>query len=105
MPRYAAAWVGLVALALPAPAQAPALRTTAEKTDYKETTRHADVLAFCEAVAKQSPLARYATYGASSENRPLPLLVLSDSPVATPDEAARTGKPVVLVYANIHAGE
>src|SRR5947209_6490287 len=100
MPRHAAAWVGLVAFALPANAQAPALRTTAERTDYRETTRHADVLAFCEAVAKQSPLARYSTYGASNENRPLPLLVLSDPPVATPDEAAKSGKPVVLAYAN-----
>ena len=105
MPRHAAAWAGLLALALTARAQAPVPRTTAEATAYKETTRHADVIAFCEAVAKQSPLARYATYGASRENRPLPLLVLSDPPVATPEEAAKAGKPVVLVYANIHAGE
>jgi dipeptidyl-peptidase-4 len=105
MPRHAAAWVGLLVFVTSAPAQTPVLRTTAEKTNYQETTRHADVLAFCEALAKQSPLVRHTTFATSHEDRPLPLLILSDPPVATPEEAEKTRKPVVLAYANIHAGE
>src|SRR5262245_42479138 len=105
MPRHAAAWVGLLAVALPVSAQAPTPRTTAEKTNYNETTRHADVLAFCEALAKESPLVRNSSYGTSHENRRLPLLVLSDPPIATPEEAVKSEKPVVLAFANIHAGE
>jgi dipeptidyl aminopeptidase/acylaminoacyl peptidase len=94
-------------------AAAPALRadtpaapqTVAEKSDFKATSRHADVIAFCEALARRSPLVRLGEMGTSGEGRPLTLLILSDPPVATPEEAARTGKPVVLITANIHAGE
>lgn len=86
------------------PAQSPAPRTTAEKTTYQETTRHADVLAFGEQLAKLSPRVKATTYGTSKEGRPLPLLVVSDAGVASPADV-KAGQPVFLVYANIHAGE
>jgi dipeptidyl-peptidase-4 len=89
---------------LPALAQEP-LRTVAERTDYRETSRHADVTAFCERLAKESPLVRLTDFGTSTEGRKLHLLVLSDPPVGNPEEAAKSGKPVVLAFANIHAGE
>jgi dipeptidyl aminopeptidase/acylaminoacyl peptidase len=91
-------------LALAAPAAEPP-RTVAEKSDYKATSRHADVLAFCEELAKQSPLVRLGTLGTSGEGRKLPLIILADPPVATPEEAARSGKLVVFAFGNIHAGE
>lgn len=99
----------LIALAfclIPAPALAQEpLRTVAERTDYRETSRHADVTAFCERLAKESPLVRLTDFGTSTEGRKLHLLVLSDPPVGNPEEAAQSGKPVVLAFANIHAGE
>ena len=88
-----------------ATAQTPAPKTTAERTNYLETTRHADVLAFGADLAKLSPKVKSLSYGTSKEGRPLPLLVLSDSGIQSPVEAARTTRTVVLVYANIHAGE
>jgi hypothetical protein len=81
------------------------LTTVAESSDYRATSRQADVLAFCEELAKQSPLVRRGRLAVSGEGRELPLLFLSDPPVATAEEARRSGKLVVFVIANIHAGE
>ena len=59
------------------------LQTVAEKSDYKATSRHADVLAFCDELVKRSPVVRRTDMGKSVEGRPLPLLILADPPVAT----------------------
>jgi dipeptidyl-peptidase 4 len=80
-------------------------QTVAEKTDYKATSRHADVVAFGEELAKKSPSVRLSEIGKSGEGRALPLLILGDPPVSTPEEAVRGGKLVTLIFANIHAGE
>lgn len=86
-------------------AQVPLPKTAAEKTDYKETTRHADVVAFGEELAKLSPHVKATTYGTTKDGRALPLLIVSDGGIATPDAAGKSGRMTVLVYANIHAGE
>jgi len=98
--------VALFALLLLAPlagAQSP--RTVAETTDYKATSRYADVVRFCEALAERSPAARLHYFGTSHEGRKLPLLVIADPPVETPEQAREGGRLVVLAFANIHAGE
>lgn len=84
---------------------AAALKTKAEATDYAETSSHADVLAFCDELAKLSPRVKRTSFGKSHDGKELPLLILAEPPVATPAEAARSGKLVVLVWGNIHAGE
>lgn len=81
------------------------LQTVAERTDYKATSRYADVVSFCEAVARRGPVARLSYFGTSHEGRKLPLLTIADPPVSTSEEARKNGKLVVLVFANIHAGE
>src|SRR5262249_13976749 len=48
---------------------------------------------------------RLGELGKSVEGRKLPLVILADPPVGTPQEAAKSGKPVVFAFANIHAGE
>ncbi|MFO0798387.1 MAG: DPP IV N-terminal domain-containing protein [Gemmataceae bacterium] len=101
MPRAALALLLLVAA--PAAAQEP--RTPAERANFAAATRHADVVAFGEQLAKLSPRLKASTFGTSHEGRPLPLWVLADPPVSTPAEAAKSGKLVVLAFANIHAGE
>lgn len=107
--HYSRCWLAtlLLAYGLFAAAAAPAeeLLTVAEKTDYQATSRHAEVMAFCQALGKQSPLVRQISMGKSNEGRDLPLLILSDPPIATPEEARRSGKIVVMAFANIHAGE
>ncbi len=100
-------WVLLLGLTGLASAQAdsPALLTVAEKSLWRATARHAEVVDFCERLAKSSPVVRLSELGTSFEGRKLPLLILADPPVASAAEAARSNKLVVLAIANIHAGE
>jgi hypothetical protein len=94
-----------ILILLIASSAAIAQETVAEKTDYKATSRHADVLNFCDELAKKSPLVRRLDVGKSREGRVLPMLVIADPAVAAPEEAAKSGKLVVMTFANIHAGE
>src|SRR5579871_1371135 len=59
------------------------LLTIAEKSDYKATSRHADVMEFCERLAKKSPLVRMNQLGLSTEGRAIPMLILADPPIAS----------------------
>ena len=97
--------IALLCLTLSAAARGELPRTVAEKSDYKATSRHADVIDFCERLAKPSPLVRVGEFGTSDEGRKLPLLILADPPVATPEEALKSKKLVVFAMGNIHAGE
>jgi hypothetical protein len=88
-----------------AAAQAPDLRTRAEASDYTETSSYDEVVRVVGALAASSPLARHETFGTTEEGRALPLLVMSDPPVATPAAAAKLARPIVFIQANIHGGE
>jgi hypothetical protein len=86
-------------------AQTADLRTRAETTDYTETSSYDEVVSIANGIVASSPLARYDTFGTTEEGRALPLLVLSEPAVATPEAAHKLGRPIVFVQANIHAGE
>jgi len=79
--------------------------TAAEASGFKRTSTHAEVLAFLDALQRAGAGVAVERIGTSAGGRPLPLAIAADPPVATPAEAARTGRPVVFVQANIHAGE
>lgn len=80
--------------------------TRAEATAYEETSLHADVLAFWEALrSREDPRLVVGSFGVSPGGRELPLVVVSDTGVRTPAEARARGLPVVLVINGIHAGE
>src|SRR4030095_8761599 len=81
------------------------LKSRAELTNYEETTRYEEVLNFIAELQKRSPLLRLESFGKSEEGRMLPLMIISDSPISNPRDARASGKPVVFVMANIHAGE
>jgi dipeptidyl aminopeptidase/acylaminoacyl peptidase len=88
------------------PQQVDPLQTVAERSGYRATARHGEVVALCEELARRHPEAAVRTeLGRSAEGRSLPLLILADPPVRTPEQAARSGKLVVLAIGNIHAGE
>src|SRR5262245_42939434 len=95
------AFVFLLSTSLPA--EPP--QTVAEKSDYKATSRHADVMDFCQQLAKESKLVRLGELGTSNEGRKLPLVIVADPPVSNAEEAKKSGKLVVFALANIHAGE
>ncbi|MFC1513970.1 M14 family metallopeptidase [candidate division KSB1 bacterium] len=83
----------------------PELFTRAELTQYEETSLHADVMNFVNTLKKQSDIVHVEAMGTSLKGREIPLVVLSDPPVKTPEEALETGKMVVYIQGNIHAGE
>jgi dipeptidyl aminopeptidase/acylaminoacyl peptidase len=85
--------------------QVDPLQTVAERSGYRATARHGDVVALCEELSRRHPQAVYSELGRSTEGRPLPLLILADPPIRTPEEALRSGKLIVLAIGNIHAGE
>jgi dipeptidyl aminopeptidase/acylaminoacyl peptidase len=99
LPRLA--WISLLATSL-ATAQTP-LRTVAERSNYTETSKHADVMAFGRDLAANGRVWS-TTYGTSQNGQPLPLLVLgTGGQPAQPADVA--GKLVLMAFANIHAGE
>lgn len=85
--------------------QPPGLRTRAEATDYVETSSYDDVMRLVKEIVSSSPLAQYENFGTTEERREMPLLILSDPAVSTPEAARKLGRPIVFVQANIHAGE
>ncbi len=94
------------------PARSPLL-TVAESSLFRATSTHAQVVALCDALAASSPLVRRASLGVSGEGRELPLLIMSNPPLAGDDPAgalrarvaAEPGLLVVMAIGNIHAGE
>jgi len=99
--------VGFVLLTtLGALAQDPAsLTTRPERTDYRETSRYDDVVAFMEAADRASDRIRLTTFGYTFEGRSLPLAVVGDVADASPEAVLASGKTRVYVQGNIHAGE
>ncbi len=82
------------------------LVTRAEATNYRETSRHADVMRFIAGLLSRGD-SRLAvqSFGVSPEGRDLPLLVLSGEGLSTPEQARQSELPVVLILNGIHAGE
>ncbi|MYI07629.1 MAG: hypothetical protein F4059_10020, partial [Gemmatimonadetes bacterium] len=82
-----------------------AFLTRAERTDYQETSSYADVVDFLQRAAASSPSVHYTTYGYTTEGRALPLAVVGDIPDPSPASVWLSGKTVVYLQGNIHAGE
>ena len=78
--------------------------TRPERTDYAETSRYDDVIAYMKLMAAANPQIHLTTYGYTHEGRPLPLAVIG-APGATAAQVIATGKTRVYIQANIHAGE
>jgi hypothetical protein len=86
-------------------AQTPDLRTRAETSNYEETSTYDDVMRVVKGIVSTSLQARYQSYGNTEEGREMPLLILSDPPITSPEAARKLGRPIVFVQGNIHAGE
>ncbi len=76
-----------------------------ERTRFTHTSTYNDVIAFLDAIAKESENVRVISMGESPEGKKIPVAVLAEPPLASPEEARRSGKPVVYIQGNIHAGE
>ncbi|MES2521815.1 MAG: M14 family zinc carboxypeptidase [Gemmatimonadota bacterium] len=78
--------------------------TRPELTDYAETSRYDEVVAYMRQMAAANPQIHLTTYGYTYEGRPLPLAVIG-APGATAAQVLATGKTRVYIQGNIHAGE
>jgi hypothetical protein len=104
-PVASAALLAILACAVSLPAQSTDLRTRAEVSNYEETSRYDDVTRIVNGLASSSPLVYTEMFGRTEEERDLPLMVISDPRVSTPEAAHKLNRPMVFVQANIHAGE
>lgn len=78
--------------------------TRPELTDYAETSRYDEVIAYMRQMAAANPQIHLTTYGYTYEGRPLPLAVIG-APGATAEQVLATKKTRVYIQGNIHAGE
>jgi murein tripeptide amidase MpaA len=106
MTRFTVMWaltfLGVAGLA--ALVQDDPRRTRAERTNFEETSRLEDVIAFLTALSAKSPLVRVQNFGTTEQGRQMPLVILSNPAVNRPADRP-AGRPVVFLLANIHGGE
>ena len=85
------------------PANLP--RTRAERTSYRETSSHTDVLAFIDSLQKLGAPIWVGEVATTTEGRSVPYVVASRPMLTTPAQARRLERPVVYIQGNIHSGE
>jgi len=83
----------------------PELFSKAEKTNFKETTLSKDVRAFVMKLEELSDLVKVETFGHSASGQALQLVIMANPRINSPEEAKASGKPVIYIEGNIHAGE
>ncbi len=81
------------------------LQLTPEKSNYEKTSTYADVIAFLDAEVSHSPNIRVFSMGKSLEGKDIPVAVLAKPMVADAQQARGSGKLIVYIQGNIHAGE
>lgn len=82
-----------------------AQQTTAERTHYSATSTSAQVAAFLDTLQAAGAPITISTIGTTAMRKPILFVVASEPRVTSPAEAARSGKLVVYLQANIHGGE
>ncbi|NVK51911.1 MAG: M14 family metallopeptidase [Flavobacteriaceae bacterium] len=81
------------------------LITVPVQSNYQKTSTYADVMLFISALEERSNQIYVESMSVSKEGKKIPLVVLSNPKVSSPAEAKASGKPVVYIQGNIHAGE
>jgi len=81
------------------------LRTAAEESNFQNYTSYEEMMEFMQQVQASSTDMVLSTFGKTIEGRLQPYAVLSRPLITQPWEAFASGKPIVLLNANIHGGE
>jgi hypothetical protein len=82
-----------------------AQQTRPERSSGRETSSYSDVIGFIDSLEKAGATIRVGSLGQSPEGKTIPYLIVSRPLVDDPAAAARSGKPVLYIQANIHSGE
>lgn len=78
---------------------------TPERSNFEKTSAHGDVLNFLNAIKNKSPYIQVTSIGKSPMGKDIPLAILANPAVSTPEQAKASGKAVIYVQGNIHGGE
>jgi hypothetical protein len=81
------------------------LITVPEKTEFERTSTHSDVIRFLDHLQSRSKEIKVISMGKSLEGKMIPVAVLSSPAVDNAADARSTGKLIVYIQGNIHAGE
>ncbi len=76
-----------------------------EKTNFEKTSTYADVMSFLNAIKQLNPYISLHTISKSTQGMDIPMAVLANPMISNADQAKASGKPVIYIQANIHAGE
>jgi hypothetical protein len=78
---------------------------TPERSNFDKTSTYGDVMNFINAIKTKSPYIQVSTIGKSPMGKEIPLVILANPAVSTPEQAKASGKMVTYIQGNIHAGE
>lgn len=78
---------------------------TPEKSNFVKTSTYGEVMDFIIAMQNMSDKVHVVSMGKSLEGKDIPVVILANPIVKTPAEAKTSGKPIVYIQGNIHAGE
>jgi dipeptidyl-peptidase 4 len=78
------------------------LQTAGEASGFARHTRHDEMMAYLSDLGARAPDLVVGSYGETVEGRALPWLLFSRPRVTSPAEAHASGKPVLLLGANVH---
>ena len=81
------------------------LLTVAESSGYRRTSLHREVIAYLDRLTALTSRVRVFSMGVSGLGQEMPVVILGPEGLDQPDRARASGLPIVLVVANIHAGE
>ncbi|MEW5799320.1 MAG: M14 family metallopeptidase [Bacteroidota bacterium] len=79
--------------------------TRPERSNYEETSRYQDVIDFISAVKIDGTTLKLSWLGYSTNGKHLPMIFYGDIPDTKPETIRKSGKLVVYIQGNIHAGE
>ncbi|MEO6066578.1 MAG: M14 family metallopeptidase [Gemmatimonadota bacterium] len=82
-----------------------AQQTRPERTGWTETSAYAEVISFLDSLRLRGAGIQVGELGRSPEGKSIPYVLASRPLLIDPAAAHRSGKPVVWIQANIHAGE
>ena len=81
------------------------IRTACEESGLEKYCNHAEMMQFLHKIQSGSNEMLLSTYGKSNQGRELVYAVFSRPMVTNPWEAMTSGKPIVMLDANVHGGE
>ncbi len=81
------------------------LLLTPEKSNFVKTSTYSEVMSFIDAIKTKSSNIHVISIGKSKEGKDIPVVILAKPAIKTAEEAKASGKLVVYIQGNIHAGE